>query len=177
MNKIKEHHDVERQVRGWQIALPEGAFSAGMGQALGWEQGSSFPLLSLSVLFCPVISPAPHLSPLPEAHVKARVSPPVKVSAACREVSFVQQGRPAQPLGSRCLQRSKSSSAASCLEKLLLLFSSGTSDEISVSTPQCPFIPVQFLAACFQPRAGVNSEGFFPLLSSLCRVTWCHILG
>lgn len=99
-----------------------------------------------------------------------------QVSAASREVSLVQQGGPAQPLGSRCLRCSKSSSAASCLEKLLL-FSSGTSDEISVSTPQCPLIPVQFLAASFQPRARVNSEGFFPLLSSLRQVTWCHIFG
>lgn len=77
MNKIKEHHNVERQVRGWQIGLAEGAFSQGMGQAVVWEQSSPFPLLSLSVLFFPVISPAPHLSPRPEAHVKARVSPTV----------------------------------------------------------------------------------------------------
>lgn len=36
---------------------------------------------------------------------------------------------------------------------------------------------MQFLAARFQPRARVNSEGFFPLFSSLCQVTWCHMLG
>lgn len=77
MNKIKEHHNVERQVRGWQIGLAEGAFSRGMRQAGLWEQSSPFPLLSLAVLFFPLISPAPHLSPLAEAPVKARVSPTV----------------------------------------------------------------------------------------------------
>lgn len=75
-----------------------------------------------------------------------------------RKMSLVQPGRRAEPLGSPSLMRSKSGSAASCLEKLLLLFSSGISDEISVSTPQCPLIQVQFLAACFQPRAPVSSD-------------------
>lgn len=74
MNKIKEHHDLERQMGVWQIGLAEGAFSRGMGQAgvLGTE--CPLPSLSLCVLLFPVISPAPHLSPLCEAHVKARVS-------------------------------------------------------------------------------------------------------
>lgn len=148
-----------------------------MRQAGLWEQSSPFPLLSRCALF-PLSSLLPHIYLL---WLKLLSKPGFhqqwQVSAASREVSLVEPGRPAQPLGSRSVQSSKSSSAASRLEKLLLLFSSGTSDEISVSTLLCPLIPVQFLAACFQPRARVNSEGFFPLLSSLCQMTWCHILG
>lgn len=93
MNKIKEHHDVERQVRGWQIGLAEGAFSRGMGQAAVWEQSSPFPLLSLSVLFFPVISPAPHLSPLPGAHVKARVSPTVASFSSIQQSESCSAGQ------------------------------------------------------------------------------------
>lgn len=43
--------------------------------------------------------------------------------------------------------------------------------------PQCPLIRVQFLAACFQPRARVNFEGFFPFVklpvsSDLVSLPW-----
>lgn len=99
MNKIKEHHNLERQIEDWQIGLAEGAFSRGMGQQGFWEQSSPFPSLSLCVLPFPIISPAPHLSPQREVCIKAGVS------AASKKVRLVQLDNPSSPLAARSLSR------------------------------------------------------------------------
>lgn len=98
MSKIKEHHNLERQIGDWQIGLAwRSLFTRdGVGKD---SRNRAAPFLSLCPLLFPIISPALHWSPVCEVHIKARVSATVASFSSIQKATLVQAGQACPALG------------------------------------------------------------------------------